>query len=51
MDPNATWQRILRIQEEMLYGDYSNELEFDELYADLNEWIEKGGFAPEGWPF
>lgn len=48
MDPNATWQRILQLQEE------DNPENAEELLAamqDLDEWLANGGFAPEGWPF
>lgn len=55
MDPDANWQEQEEIRAWIAKGGYyKSELRekkerLRELEEALNEWMSKGGFAPEGW--
>lgn len=43
MDPNATWEQLCQADK-----DQDDELA-RQLAHDLENWLNKGGFAPEGY--
>lgn len=55
MDPNAAWRDAVDIAEHILFG--MTEGDDIQLFAEdlaekvtaLNEWLQKGGFAPDAW--
>lgn len=57
MDPNEALRRLREYASEVIsaYDDIepddprSNQLALAESFLDLDEWLTKGGFVPDGW--